>query len=464
MGVDFSRSSAILIGTSEYAYFPQIPAAKNSVERMQQLLTGPLCEWPESRVRTYLNCSATDNLLVELVRIAVATEDVLFFYYVGHGWPTLREDLCMGLVDTSTDPLEREFTGLLMENVRWMIAQSQARVKIIVLDCCYSGIATENRQGGAGDAEYIAGLARVRGAYTLTATQAHTSAHFELGVNPMTYFTKNLVELVQSGIAEAPDTLTLGQIFPHLRHRLVQQRLPAPSQLNIDEGGAFVFARNATSSEAKVDPYVELEKLRIQLEEAAARELVQQRRLLELSQEIKNIRDSANGNTGVNGESRAATDSPDAAESKPVVSDFFISYADTDDRWAQWIARELEEAGYAVRLRAWDAIAGANWIEFMQESIDNSTRTIAVLSNDYLGSRSGQQEWQAAMMADPEGLQRKLLPVRVENCTRPGLLQQVISVDIFDLQEEEARQRLLDGVQAAVAGRSKPRAPGFPGR
>lgn len=34
--------------------------------------------------------------------------------------------------------------------------------------------------------------------------------------------------------------------------------------------------------------------------------------------------------------------------------DFFISYNRADGLWAEWIAWQLEEAGYTAVLQAWD--------------------------------------------------------------------------------------------------------------
>jgi len=40
---DYSRSRAVIVGTSEYAFLQPVPAAANSLSRMMTLLTGPLC-------------------------------------------------------------------------------------------------------------------------------------------------------------------------------------------------------------------------------------------------------------------------------------------------------------------------------------------------------------------------------------------------------------------------------------
>lgn len=143
---------------------------------------------------------------------------------------------------------------------------------------------------------------------------------------------------------------------------------------------------------------------------------------------------------------------------------FFVSYTQADRAWAEWIAWQLEEAGYRVLVQAWDFVPGSNWVVSMQDGVRDSERTIAVLSKAYLGSVYGGAEWQAAWAADPAGRDRKLLPVRVEDCSRPGLLAGVTGFDLFGLDDAPAREMLLAKVQAALAGRVKPgMRPPFPG-
>jgi hypothetical protein len=49
--------------------------------------------------------------------------------------------------------------------------------------------------------------------------------------------------------------------------------------------------------------------------------------------------------------------------------DFFVSYAQADRKWAEWIAWVLEEGGYRVLIQAWDFVPGSNWIQGMQEGV-----------------------------------------------------------------------------------------------
>jgi len=155
-------------------------------------------------------------------------------------------------------------------------------------------------------------------------------------------------------------------------------------------------------------------------------------------------------------------DVADGGSSEPG-SDFFVSYTESDKRWAVWIAHTLEEAGYRTQVQAWDSTPGMHFVDWMQRVILNSERTIAVLSAAYARSTWGAAEWQAAWAADPTGRDRKLLVARVEDCERPGLLAQVGSFDLFGRDEGRARGVLLDTVALAISGeRARPEDVAFP--
>ncbi|TDC59159.1 TIR domain-containing protein [Micromonospora sp. KC207] len=143
---------------------------------------------------------------------------------------------------------------------------------------------------------------------------------------------------------------------------------------------------------------------------------------------------------------------------------FLISYSPADERWATWIAWELELAGYRTVLQAWDFVPGTNFIDFMDRAIRQSAAVIAVLSNNYLRSRYGRLEWQAAFRSSPDDPQRRLITVRIEDFDPDGLLATITYVDLVGAADErDARQRLLRRVGEAMRGRAKPTVgPGFP--
>ena len=73
--------------------------------------------------------------------------------------------------------------------------------------------------------------------------------------------------------------------------------------------------------------------------------------------------------------------------------DFFISYTGADRAWAEWIAWQLEEAGYTTLLQAWDFRPGNDFVVRMQRRPETAERTIAVVSPAYLASPYCTDEW-----------------------------------------------------------------------
>ncbi|SNS10023.1 WD40 repeat [Streptosporangium subroseum] len=151
-----------------------------------------------------------------------------------------------------------------------------------------------------------------------------------------------------------------------------------------------------------------------------------------------------------------------ARDDRPI--DIFVSYSPADERWASWIAWELEAAGYRTMIQAWDFVPGTQFIEFMDRGVSEAALVVAVLSRNYLRSRWGRMEWQAALRADPENPSNKLVTIRLEDCPLEGLLSTITWVDLVGVADpEQARALLLNRIAQALAGRAKPlERPSFP--
>jgi 6-phosphogluconolactonase/glucosamine-6-phosphate isomerase/deaminase len=140
--------------------------------------------------------------------------------------------------------------------------------------------------------------------------------------------------------------------------------------------------------------------------------------------------------------------------------DFFISYNSKDKEWATWVAWQLEQAGYDVVFEEWDFAAGENFALLMHEASSNTEKTIAILSEHYLSAEYVHPEWAAAFAKDPLGKHNSLIPIRISNVKPQGLLSSIICIDLFGLDENEARDKLLFGIDFS---RKKPKySPKFP--
>ena len=140
--------------------------------------------------------------------------------------------------------------------------------------------------------------------------------------------------------------------------------------------------------------------------------------------------------------------------------DFFVSYTGADRAWAEWIAWELERAGYRTVLQAWDFRPGANFVAEMRRSLARASRLLAVLSPAYLFSPFARAEWDAAFASDPQGSAGRRVPVRVVAFDPPDLDATTVHIDLVGTTEDQARDALLAGVRP---GRAKPGPRPFPG-
>jgi hypothetical protein len=136
--------------------------------------------------------------------------------------------------------------------------------------------------------------------------------------------------------------------------------------------------------------------------------------------------------------------------------DYFISYRTEDQTRAEWVAWQLEDAGYTTFIQAWDFRPGNTIVHQMQIGAAQARCTIAILTPAYFGSGFTESEWAAAFTDDPTGEERLLIPVRVLDCRPPGLLNNRLYIDLVGLDEAAARTKLLDGVKK---GRAKPASP-----
>ncbi len=95
----------------------------------------------------------------------------------------------------------------------------------------------------------------------------------------------------------------------------------------------------------------------------------------------------------------------------------------------------------------------------MNEATKRADRTLVVLSAAYLAASDGLAEWAVAWQRDPKGKQGRVLPVRIDRCEVKGLLGPLVFIDLVDVDEQLARERLLEGIKA---GRCKPTQIPFP--
>jgi hypothetical protein len=238
-------SQALLVGVAQYRTLQNLPTVQNNLTALQKELSDPAV-WGLSTEngKVLRQPDSADYVLNSLQDAATVATDALVFYFAGHGLidPGNDDELYLALPGSDIERAYR--TAVPYGWVRREMQVAQARRKIVILDCCYSGRALGQWMGdGKGD---VAGHLEIEGACVLTAT-ARTRRALAPPDEQFTAFTGELIAILAEGIPEGPDLLDMETLFRQLRIRMRTRGLPLPQRAQQNQGGHIALARNRAS-------------------------------------------------------------------------------------------------------------------------------------------------------------------------------------------------------------------------
>ncbi|MEU6611544.1 caspase family protein [Streptomyces shenzhenensis] len=235
---DPGASRAVLVGTSRYEHLEQLPAVSNNVQALAGLLCGPLSLQLPARHVTVVENPVAAHAVVGAVRQAAAeASDTLIVYFAGHGLVDAQDQLVLALPHTEFGRIE---TGLPYDWVRQvLLLDSRAERHVVILDCCYSGLALGRMSAGTG----LADQAAVEGSFLLAAAAETRTALAPVG-ETYTAFTGALLEALRQGIPGGPALVDLGALYRHLRLTMEARGHPAPQARDRNSGAQVALGRN----------------------------------------------------------------------------------------------------------------------------------------------------------------------------------------------------------------------------
>ncbi len=237
-------SKAVLIGTSTYDILEDLPAVSNNLNSLAEVLTGPTSWGLGNDACAVLSNPSSAATAMNPLREACATaRDTLLVYYAGHGLVTPEGDLYLGLPQSQQHRVE---TGIPYSWVRSALLEGRAERTVVILDCCYGGLAL----GTMGPSE-LAAQADVEGTYLITAASENRQALAPPGERH-TAFTGELLTLLSSGIVGGPEHLDLDSVFRALRRALPAKGRPVPQGRERNSNGRLALAWNPAFSRAPV--------------------------------------------------------------------------------------------------------------------------------------------------------------------------------------------------------------------
>jgi tetratricopeptide (TPR) repeat protein len=149
----------------------------------------------------------------------------------------------------------------------------------------------------------------------------------------------------------------------------------------------------------------------------------------------------------------------------PPPADIYLSYVAEDRMWADWIAAVLAQAGLRVRQPAAGALAGSNARDEAARAAGAASRTIAVVSPAYLRSHQAFGVREVMAIADPAGMTRRLIPVRIGEVRMTEPFAERTVVDLTRRDAQQATEAILLALGRRLVeppADSVPREPRYP--
>lgn len=234
---DPATSRAVLIGGGRYNHLPELAPVHNNVAGLAAILRDPdVWGLPTDRCSVVLNPATTDHLIVPIKKAAEEATDTLLVYYAGHGLADTSGELHLAVQGSDQ---AKPYTQVVYKWFREPVRNSPARRRIVILDCCFSGLAIDPM----GDKTAYAVQAQIDGSFLLTATP-HNREALAPADQRYTAFTNELVSLLEEGLAGGARHLSLNQISNQIRARLNAKSLPVPQTSDRNNLGEQTCFRN----------------------------------------------------------------------------------------------------------------------------------------------------------------------------------------------------------------------------
>lgn len=243
---DRGGSWAVLVAVGAYRELPGMPEAPASLERLADHLSGPDGTFAPERVIRLVDPQSVPEVLDRVASVAARADGALLVYYAGHGVTSATGRLHLALPGTEDTPDQVARTALSADALFAAMGQRAAH-RVALLDCCFAGLALDDP--AAADLHLLTAVDRGRKALLNPDAQ-------------LTRFAEELLRLLQDGVPDGPEHLTLDLIHHHLAIALAQlpsplprtYQAPIPMQRTVDTSGSLVLARNRAHGTAHTEP------------------------------------------------------------------------------------------------------------------------------------------------------------------------------------------------------------------
>jgi len=245
--IDPKNTQAILIGASKFDFakeagFQDLPSVNTNLSKLNLLLID-VVGIGKDRIHPMLdrdNSNAITSEISEILDIAPKVSDTMIVYYAGHG-VIHQKKLYLATKKTKFNKPQR--TGAIESNnelVSLIIEETKAKNIIFIIDCCFSAMAKEGVDS------------RGKNIFFITAASSNKTAKDESPDNTnYTAFSHELLVILEQGIENAGEFLTVQDIINRLNQQLTGKDLPEPQSGGHGSPDKLVICRNRAYKNAK---------------------------------------------------------------------------------------------------------------------------------------------------------------------------------------------------------------------
>lgn len=185
---------------------------------------------------------------IESVFAAAQPQDLILFYYSGHGDCDISDRLYLATADSRTDRLTS--TWLPTERLRRMIDHHQRRRVVMILDCCFSAAVKHDFFSRSNSKRQLEELST--GIYIITASSAFETA-IERKEDKYGLLTKHILEGVkQSKIKTSDDGLiSASAIYQYVFAEVTKAGHQRPRFFGLEQHGGELFIARAAAAYSK---------------------------------------------------------------------------------------------------------------------------------------------------------------------------------------------------------------------
>ncbi len=129
------------------------------------------------------------------------------------------------------------------------------------------------------------------------------------------------------------------------------------------------------------------------------------------------------------------------------MKDYYVSYSHDDEEAAMWVSYQISMSGFSTILNTWDYLLGEDFLAKMRQAAPYCKKIVILVSGRALRNILSSDKIKRQFLLGASGLENKSIIVRLDLCEIEAYFKGFPYIDLVGLSENEARERLLSGLE-----------------